>query len=62
MKLTKLADKSESGWRTAIECEQDLLASGYEDDKLYRNLNVHRKTLKAKRVKFGLNLAFSTCL
>ena len=33
MKLIRLADKSEFGWRTAIECEQDHLAPDYEDEK-----------------------------
>ena len=66
MKLIKLADKSEFSWRTAIEYEQDDLASDYEDEKrIQKSEHATERKWKAKRGKFGLNRptgSFSTCL
>ena len=66
MKLIKLADKSEFGWRTAIEYEQDDLASDCEDEKrIQKSVYAAKRKWKAKRGKFCLNRptgSFSTCL
>ena len=56
MKPIKLADRSELGWGTAIEYEQDDLASGYEDEKrMQKSERAAERKLKVKRRKFGLN-------
>ena len=52
MKLIKLADKSEFGWSTAIEYEQDDLASDYEDEKrVQKSERAAKRKLKVKRGK-----------
>ena len=65
-KSIKLADRSEFGWKTAIEYEQDDLASDSEDEKrIHKSERVAERKLKIKRGKFGLNgptESFSTCL
>ena len=43
MKLIKLPDRRELGWKTATEYEQNDLASASEDESVYRNLNLQRK-------------------
>ena len=66
MKLIKLANRSEFGWKTAIEYEQDDLASDSEDEKrTQKSKRAAERKLKVKRGKFGLNSPtenFSTCL
>ena len=44
MKLIKLTDRSEFGWKTAIEYKQGAgLASDSDDEKRIKKLNVQQK-------------------
>ena len=49
MQLIKLADRSEFGWRIAIEYEQNDLASDYEDEKrIQKSERAAERKLKVK--------------
>ena len=56
MKLIKLADRSEFGWKTAIEYEQDDLASDSDNEKrIQKSERAAERKLKLKRRKYALN-------
>ena len=56
MKLTKVADSSQLGWRTADEYQQDYLAFGSEDEKrLFRS---ERDTLNRESSKNVFKIPF----
>ena len=61
-----MADVGEFSWTTAIEYEQDDLASDCEDEKcIQKSERAAERKLKVKHGKFGLNRltgSFSTCL
>ena len=60
MKIIKLADGSEFDWKTAIEYEQDDLASDSDDEKrIQKSERAAERKLKLKRRKYALNLPTS---
>ena len=51
MKLIKVADGSQFGWRTAEEYQQDYLASGSEDEKrLFRSERRAEQRIKQRHL------------